>query len=47
MNFSRAAATEARVPFIVSAPLNPAYRARGEGPLDSWRIFEFALNGTR
>ena len=44
---SHGGTTEARVPFIVSAPLNPAYRARGEGPLDSWRIFEFALNGTR
>ena len=44
---SHGGTTEARVPFIISETLNPTYRALGAGRLDSWRIFEFALNGTR
>jgi phosphonoacetate hydrolase len=39
--------TEAQVPFILSHPLNAEYRARGTEVLDSWRIFEFAINGAR
>ena len=38
--------SEARVPFILSAPLNDDYRRRaGAGTLKSYRIFDFALNG--
>jgi phosphonoacetate hydrolase len=44
---SHGGTTEARVPFIVSEPLNADYRTLGAGRLDSWRIFEFAINGTR
>jgi phosphonoacetate hydrolase len=44
---SHGGTTEAIVPFILSEPLNDAYRERGAGRLDSWRIFEFAINGTR
>lgn len=44
---SHGGTTEARVPFIISEALNPTYRALGAERLDSWRIFEFALNGTR
>lgn len=42
---SHGSTTEATVPFIVSAPLNPAYQARAEQGLHSYQIFEFALNG--
>jgi hypothetical protein len=35
------------VPFIVSEPLNPAYVQRAaSGPLNSYAIFDFAINGT-
>jgi phosphonoacetate hydrolase len=44
---SHGGTTEARVPFIVGEPLNADYRMLGAGRLDSWRIFEFAINGTR
>jgi phosphonoacetate hydrolase len=38
--------TEARVPFIISRPLNGEYRLRGgSGVLKSWQLFDFALNG--
>ena len=40
------ALTEARVPFSVSHPVSDAYRQRATAaPLDSYRIFEFAING--
>jgi hypothetical protein len=26
-------------------PVNDAYRAQAEAGIDSWRIFDFALNG--
>ena len=43
---SHGALTEARVPFIVSHPVSDAYRQRATAaPLDSYRIFEFAING--
>ena len=39
--------SEARVPFILSEPLNDAYRLQaGVDTLKSYRIFDFALNGT-
>jgi phosphonoacetate hydrolase len=44
---SHGGTAEARVPFIVSAPIDAGYRAIAERGLDSWRIFDFALNGTR
>ncbi len=38
--------TEARVPFVLSAPLSEAYAARAKaGPLNSRQIFDYALNG--
>jgi phosphonoacetate hydrolase len=38
---------ESRVPFVLSEPLNADYRSiASKGPLESRRIFEFALNGT-
>jgi phosphonoacetate hydrolase len=37
--------SEARVPFILSAPLGEAYRRRAERRLRSYEIFDFALNG--
>jgi phosphonoacetate hydrolase len=38
--------SEAKVPFILSAPLNDEYRLRaGCNPLKSYQIFDFALNG--
>jgi phosphonoacetate hydrolase len=44
---SHGALTEARVPFILSRPLNEAYRNRAAAqPLRSHQIFDFALNGT-
>jgi phosphonoacetate hydrolase len=39
---------EQRVPFVLSAPLNAAYRARGSDPtrrLRNFDLFDFALNG--
>ena len=39
--------SEAKVPFILSAPLNDDYRLKaGVGTLKSYQIFDFALNGT-
>jgi len=38
---------EARVPIIISEPLNDAYAKRAEaGPLKSYELFDYALNGT-
>jgi phosphonoacetate hydrolase len=40
--------SEAKVPFILSAPLNDEYRLKaGAGTLKSYRIFDFAINGTQ
>jgi phosphonoacetate hydrolase len=39
--------SEARVPFILSAPLNDEYKLRaGAATLKSYQIFDYALNGT-
>ncbi len=39
--------SESRVPFILSEPLNDAYKLEaGTATLKSYRIFDFALNGT-
>ena len=39
--------SESKVPFILSEPLNDAYRRKaGAAALKSYRIFDFALNGT-
>jgi len=38
--------TEARVPFILSYPLNESYRQRAAaGGLKSHQIFDYAING--
>ena len=38
---------EAQVPIVISAPLTDAYARRAEaGPLKSYEVFDFALNGT-
>ena len=37
---------EQRVPFLVSAPLNAAYRDKAKGRLRNFDIYDFALNGT-
>jgi len=40
--------SEARVPFILSAPLNDEYKLKaGAATLKSYQIFEYALNGTQ
>ena len=40
--------SEAKVPFILSAPLDDAYRLKaGAATPKSYQIFDFALNGTR
>ena len=36
---------EQRVPFLLSHPLNPAYRERAKARLRNFDIFDFALNG--
>ena len=39
--------TEAQVPFILSEPVTDAYRQKAAtGPLHSYRLFDFALNGS-
>jgi len=39
--------TEARVPFVVSEPVADVYRQRAvKGPLHSYQLFDFAINGT-
>ena len=38
--------SEAKVPFITSAPLNPEYRMKaGFATIKSYQVFEFAING--
>lgn len=37
---------EEMVPFVLSEPLTPAYRARAQGDPRNFDIFEFTLNGT-
>jgi len=40
--------SEAKVPFILSVPLNDEYRRKaGAAPLKSYQIFDFAINGAR
>ena len=40
--------SEAKVPFILSAPLNDKYRLKaGAATLKSYQIFDFAINGTQ
>ena len=44
---SHGSLAEARVPFILSRPLNPTYlRRAARGPLRSLEIFDYAINGT-
>ena len=44
---SRGRIAERRVPFILSAPPNAGYAARGaKGGLNSYQIFDYAINGT-
>ena len=39
--------SEAKVPFILSRPLNEAYKARAASqPLKSYQLFDYAINGT-
>jgi phosphonoacetate hydrolase len=39
--------SEAKVPFILSRPLNEAYKVKAAGaPLKSYQIFDYAINGT-
>ncbi|MBL8327103.1 MAG: phosphonoacetate hydrolase [Rubrivivax sp.] len=39
--------SEAKVPFILSRPLNEAYKMKAAGqPLKSYQIFDYAINGT-
>lgn len=39
--------TEARVPFVVSEPVSDAYRQKAKSaPLNSYQMFDFAINGT-
>ena len=44
---SHGGTSEARVPFVLSAPLNAAYQAKAQAGLHSFQIFDFAINGTR
>jgi phosphonoacetate hydrolase len=38
--------SEARVPLVISEPVSDAYRQRAKaGPLNSYQLFDFALNG--
>ena len=39
--------SEARVPFIINTPLNDDYAAHAVRGLQSYQIFDFAINGTR
>ena len=43
---SHGGVAEARVPFILSAPLNDAYASRARDGLRSYEIFDYAINGT-
>ena len=43
---SHGGVSEARVPFVISAPISEEYRRDAQSrPLDSYRLFDFALNG--
>jgi phosphonoacetate hydrolase len=42
---SHGGTSEARVPVILNVPVNAAYQVQAEAGIDSWRIFDFALNG--
>lgn len=44
---SHGGTSEARVPFILSEPLNAAYAKKVGAGLKSHQIFDFAINGTR
>ena len=44
---SHGGTSEARVPFVLSAPLNATYQAKAQAGLHSFQIFDFAINGTR
>lgn len=46
---SHGGTSEARVPFILSVPLNADYRARAAvaGTLKSYQLFDYAINGSR
>jgi phosphonoacetate hydrolase len=40
--------SEARVPLILSVPLNDEYKLRAAtGVPKTWQVFDYALNGTR
>jgi len=40
--------SEAKVPFILSRPLNEAYRIKAaSAPLKSYQVFDYAINGTQ
>jgi phosphonoacetate hydrolase len=44
---SHGGVSEAKVPFILSQPLNDEYRRKaGAATLKSYQIFDFAINGT-
>ena len=44
---SHGSIAERRVPFIISVPLSGQYAARAKaGPLRSYEIFDYAINGT-
>ena len=43
---SHGGTSEARVPFILSEPLDAHHAARAAAGLQSWQVFEFAINGT-
>ncbi|MCC6532084.1 MAG: phosphonoacetate hydrolase [Burkholderiales bacterium] len=44
---SHGGVTEARVPFVLSEPLSEDYSRQAQArPLDSYRLFDFAINGT-
>jgi phosphonoacetate hydrolase len=42
---SHGGTSEARVPVILNVPVNDACRAQAATGIDSWRVFDFALNG--
>lgn len=44
---SHGGTSEAIVPFMLSTPINAAYRAQAERGLKSYQLFDFAINGTR
>ena len=42
---SHGGTSEARVPVILNVPVNDTCRAQAAAGIDSWRVFDFALNG--